>query len=195
LSLARRRPFGDDLGSGFGGATFPSFKPRAIETAERPYRGAAYQRRGIAEQPLGLAGKAGIFGIADRDQHVAQKAIAADALDRAFTEQRAEARVVEPRQFGERRRALRVTRGKLQLAAGLGEFVPWTDRETIVAAVDAVAHQRTQFARDGALVLDGEIGDAAPRIEPVRRRESVGRADVEASVAGAAMIVRRRVGL
>ena len=171
-----------------------AFKPRAVEPAERPHRGAAHQRRGIAEQPLGLAGKACVAGIADRDQHIAHETVAADALDRALGEQRAEAGVVEPRQFGERRRAQRLARLELRLAAGLGELVPRTDREAIVAAVDAVAHQRAQFARDRALVLDGEIGDAAPRIEPVRRRESGGRADVEAGVAGAAMIVRRRVG-
>ena len=171
-----------------------AFKPRAIETAERPHRGAANQRRSIAEQSLGFAGKACVFGVADRDQHIAQKTVAADALDRAFREQRAEAGIVEPRQFGERRRAQRLAGLQLHLAAGLGEFVPWTDRQAIVAAIDAVAHQRAQFARDGALVLDGEIGDAAPRIEPVWRRESVGRADVEAGVAGAAMIARRRVG-
>ena len=75
-----------------------------IETAERPHRHGANQRRSIAEQSLGFAGEADVFGVADRDQHVAQKTIAADALDRAFREQRAEAGVVEPRQFDEWRR-------------------------------------------------------------------------------------------
>src|SRR5580693_3988431 len=133
-----------------------AFKPRAIETAERPHRGAANQRRSIAEQSLSFAGKACVFGIADRDQHVAQKPVAADALDRAFRKQRAEAGVVEPRQFGKRRRTQHLAGLKFYLAAGLGEFVPRTDRETIVAAVDAVAHLRAQIARNGALVLDGE---------------------------------------
>ena len=117
-----------------------SVQAAPIETAERPHRGAANQRRGIAEQSLGFAGKACVSGIADRDQHVAQKAVAADALDRAFGEQRAEAGIVEPRQFGKLRRAQHLARLKLHLAAGLGEFVPRTHRETIVAAVDAVAH-------------------------------------------------------
>ena len=153
-------------------AAAQSFEPGAIETAERPHRGAANQRRSIAEQSLGFAGETGVLGIADRDQHVAQKTVAADALDRAFRKQRAEAGIVEPRQFGKSRRAQHFARFELHLAAGLGEFVPRTDREAIVAAVDAVAHQRAQFARDGALVLDGEIRDAAPRIEPIRRRET-----------------------
>ena len=51
-----------------------------------------------------------------------------------------------------------------------------------------------ELVRDRPLVLDGEVGDAAPRIEPVGRREGVGRADVEAGAAGAAMIGLRRVG-
>ena len=37
-------------------------------------------------------------------------------------------------------------------------------------------------------MLDGEIGDAAAGIEAIGRREGVGRADVEAGAAGAAMV-------
>src|SRR5260370_33383734 len=105
MSLARRRSVGHDLGIGFGGAKFclASFRSRGVETAERPYRGAATQWRSIAEQSLGFAGEANVFGIADRDQHVAQKAVAANALDCAFRKQRTEAGVVEPRQFGQLR--------------------------------------------------------------------------------------------
>ena len=72
---------------------------------------------------------------------------------------------------------------------GLREFVPRTDREAIVAAIDAVADQRPQLARDRAFVLDGEIGDAAPRIEPIGRGKCRGRTDIEAGAASAAMIV------
>jgi hypothetical protein len=42
-------------------------------------------------------------------------------------------------------------------------------------------------------VLDGEIGDATPRIEAVRRGKGGGRADVEAGSAMPAMIGLRRV--
>ena len=104
-------------------------------------------------------------------------------------EQRAERRVVEPRELGERGALQLVARGELRLAAGLRELVPRADRQAIVAAVDAVADRGAQLARDRALVLDGEVGDAAPRIELIGRREGLGRADVEAGAAGAAMIV------
>ena len=78
-----------------------------IEPRQRPHGRAAHQRRGIVEQPLGLRGERGIARIADRDQHIAHEAVAPDALDRRFGKQRAERRIVEPRQFGERRRAQR----------------------------------------------------------------------------------------
>ena len=87
--------------------------------------------------------------------------------------------------FGARKR---LARRKLRLAPGLRELVPRAHRETIVAAIDAVAHQRAQLARDRTLVLDRQVRDAAPRIEPVGRREGLGRADVEAGRARAAVI-------
>ena len=55
-----------------------------------------------------------------------------------------------------------------------------------------------ELVRDRPLVLDGQVGNAAPRIELVGRGEGVGRADVEAGAAGAAMIgvgvVARQLG-
>ena len=42
-------------------------------------------------------------------------------------------------------------------------------------------------------MLDGQVADAPPGIEPVRRRECVGRADVEATPAAAAMVSLRLV--
>ena len=77
--------------------------------------------------------------------------------------------------------------------AGLRKLVPWTDRQAIIAAVDSVADGRAQFTRDGPLVLDGEIRDAAARIEPIRRGERGGGADVDAGAAGAATVRLRRV--
>src|SRR6185295_14183287 len=101
-------------------------------------------------------------------------------------EQGAEGRVVEQRQFAERGGARDLSGGEPGFAPLLRKLVPRTHRKAVVAAVDAVADQRAQFARDRTFVLDGEIGDAAPRIEPVRRRKRRGRADVEAGAAAAA---------
>ena len=81
------------------------------------------------------------------------------------------------------------------LRGGVGELVPRAGGQAVVAAIDAVADGGTKLARDRPLVLDGEVGDAAPRIEPVGGREGVGGAGVEAGAAGAAMVGLGRVRL
>ena len=158
---------------------------------QRPHRRAAHQRACIVEQALGLCRQRRIAGVADRDQHIADEAVAADALDRRFRKQRAKRGIVEPCEIGKSRRAQFVARGEFRLAAFLRELVPRTHGEAIVAAIDAVADALAEFVRDRPLVLDGEIGNAAPRIELVGRGKCRGRADIEAGVAGAAMIARR----
>ena len=106
---------------------------------------------------------------------------APDPLDRRAGEDRAEAGIVEREQVGQRRRGqLGAGQEGPVGARGVGEAVPRADREAIVAAVDAVADRRAEFLRDRPLMLDGEVGDAAPRIELERRRKGVGRAGVEA---------------
>src|SRR5579883_115406 len=132
-------------------------EPRPVEPRKRPDRRAAHQWRRIAEQPFGFAGEIGIVRVADGDQYVAYEPSAAGSLDGGLAEQRAERRVVEPRQLGERRRLQRRTRGELCLAPGARELVPRTHREAIITAINAVAHQRTQIARDRALMLDCQV--------------------------------------
>src|SRR5690606_4767936 len=112
--------------------------------------------------------------------------VAADALDRRAGEMRAERCVVQSRQLGERGGIEVVAGGELRLSRRLGVLVPGADGEAIVAAIDAVADGLPEFVRDRSLVLDRQVGDAAPRIEPVGCREGVGRADVEAGLARAA---------
>ena len=138
---------------------------------------------------LGRACQRSVARIADGDQHIPHKARAADAFDRTFGEQNAESGIVEPGQFGKLRRVQCGARGKLRFTPGLREFVPRANRQAIVAAIDAVAEQRTQFARDRSLVLDSEIRDAAPRIETIRCGKRVSWTDVEAGAATAAMVV------
>ena len=79
----------------------------------------------------------------------------------------------------------------------LGDFseaVPRADGEAVVAAVDAVAHQGAEFEGDGAFVLDGEVGDAAPSIHGVGRSDRLGGAGVDAGGALATMVGLRGVG-
>src|SRR4051812_28828062 len=74
-----------------------------------------------------------------------------------------------------------------------GELVPGADSETVVTSVDMVAHQWPQLDRNRPVMLNGKIGDAPGCIHPVRRRKSVGWADIQASRAGATVIGHRSV--
>src|SRR6202030_1492748 len=67
-------------------------------------------------------------------------------------------------------------------------LVPGADRETVVAAIDAVADRLAKLARNRPLVLVGEVGNAAPRVELVGCGERRRWADIETGLAGAAMI-------
>ncbi len=84
---------------------------------------------------------------------------------------------------------------KRRLARLLRKLVPWTDGQTIVAAIDAIAHRAAELVRDMPLMLDGEIGDAARRIELIGLREGIGRADILTGPAGTAAVLMRRIGL
>lgn len=60
-----------------------------------------------------------------------------------------------------------------------------------VAAEHPVAHLRAQRKRDAAFEFDGEVGDAARRIEHAGRRQGMGRTGGEAARAAAAPAEQR----
>ena len=134
-----------------------------------------------------------IAAVADGDQHVAHEAVAPDALDGRARKQRAEAGIVERGELGQARRRADRRAASAPSRACFGELVPRADRQAIVAAIDAVADQRPQRRIDRALVLDGEIGDAAPRIETVGRGKA-GSGRCRGRPALAAMVGLGRVG-
>ena len=82
---------------------------------------------------------------------------------------------------------------KGSFAGDSGETIPRAGVETVITTENAVADGTAKFFRNGAFVLDGEIGDAAPRIELVGRGEGLGRAGGLAGVARAAAIIPRLV--
>jgi hypothetical protein len=86
-----------------------------------------------------------------------------------------------------------MARVKISFVRGLREFVPGANQLAIVAAIDAVAEQRPQFFRDSAFEFDGEIGNAAPRIDLIRRDDGAGRADIDTGLACAAVVFGRRI--
>ena len=109
----------------------------------------------MVEPRLSQGGEAQIAGIADRDQHIAQKPGVADAFDRRASEERAEIRLVQRHEMGKRRRDEIGARLQFRLMRQLSEFVPGANGEAIVAAIDAIADFFAQFARNLALGLDG----------------------------------------
>src|SRR5215469_11519610 len=76
---------------------------------------------------------------------------------------------------------------------GARELVPRAHELTVIAAEDAVADRGTKLHRDRTVMLDGEIGDAAPRIEPIRSHDRARGAGGDAGLTGAAVGARRRI--
>ena len=80
-----------------------------------------------------------------------------------------------------------VPRLEIRMRGGARELVPRAHELAVVASVDAVAHHAPQLRRNRAVQLDGEIGDAAPRIELLRRGDRAGGAGGYTRRAGAAV--------
>ena len=99
-----------------------------------------------------------------------------------------------PSEYLDERRAVEtVPYLEVLLYAGAGEFVPRTHELAIVAAVDAVADGVAQLERNRARKLDGEIGDAAPRIQSIGRDDGARGAGRQARTAGSAVRCARLI--
>jgi hypothetical protein len=77
----------------------------------------------------------------------------------------------------------------------IGKFIPRTDGQTIVAAIDAIANRGPKFFRDRSLMFNCQIGNAAPGIELVRRCKGLGRTSGLAGGAAATMVWLRRINI
>src|ERR1700683_4108046 len=80
------------------------------------------------------------------------------------------------------------------LAGWARKFIPGTDQLAVVAAVDAIADGAAKLRWNGAFEFDGEVGNAAPRIQPIGRDDGAGGTGGQAGAAGAAMRARGRIG-
>ena len=188
----RARPFAANVGVGF------QWQVRCRQSVDarfrqqpsnRPHRHRTHERRSVAEKPDGLGGEPGVARVADarsatlrtkRSRPVRLTGVPANFARKAASSSRASSA------SGGAANSSRCTSRASR--PGLGELVPGADREAVVAAEDAVADAFAQLRRDVPLVLDRQVGDAAPAIEPVGRRKGVRRADVEAAPAGAAAV-------
>src|SRR5688572_12483658 len=157
--------------------------------AECPSHVLPYQRGGIVRpgaqrsQHFRLAGS-----VAQTYRQVAQPALVADAPDRRAAQTLVELRLGPGEQLDQARRVEAVAHLEVRLCGNAREAVPRADQLAIVAAIDAVANQGPQLDGDGAFVLDGEVRDAASRIELVGGADRPRRTDVDAALAAPAML-------
>src|SRR5512142_2450780 len=76
------------------------------------------------------------------------------------------------------------------------ESIPWTDHLADVTSKDPIAHFLAQFRWDVLFEFDGEIGDAAARVEGAVREDAVRGASFDAAATCAALVCdERRVWL
>jgi len=122
-----------------------------------------------------------------RHGDIAQPARVADAADRRTGQPLVEVRFAPGKQIHQLRTVEPVPHATVRQRGGLREAVPRARQLAVVAAVDAVAQQGAQIQRDTALEFDGEIGNAAPRVERVGGDNGLRRADVDTGLAGSAV--------
>ncbi len=132
-----------------------------------------------------------VRSVAERDRDVASPvAVARSTQGHAFGFRQV-LRLAPAEELDQLRLVEAVSRNEVRFRAHLRVAVPGAYQLAVVAAEDAIAHQRTQFERYGTVMLDGQVGDAAACIELIGTNEGVRRADIEAGPAAAAVIARR----
>jgi len=162
-----------------------------LTLAQRPFDVFAQQRAGLgqprAQRRFDLRIGHRAQRIAQRHRQVAQPALVADAPDRAAFGAAQELGLVPGPQLQQRGAFQRRTRVEVGQRRRFRILVPRAHQLAVVAAVDAVAQRRAQFLGDGAVVLDGQVRDAAPRVQPVGCDDGARRAHLDARAAAAAV--------
>src|SRR6478672_8640754 len=105
--------------------------------------------------------------IAEPDREIAQPALVADAPDCAALEPLIELLLAPGEQLDQRSPIEAVAHSEIVDAGHLREAIPRAHELAVVAAVDAITEQRPQRLGNAALMLDGQIRDAAARIQSV----------------------------
>src|SRR5512135_3035672 len=78
------------------------------------------------------------------------------------------------------------------VAMGGSEAVPGADCLADVAAEDPIAKARPQGSGNILLELDGQVGNAATRVDGTVWQDAIGRAGVDAARTGATLVCRER---
>lgn len=132
--------------------------------------------------------------IAERHGDIAQPALVAAATDGGAFGTAQEFVLLPGEQLHQGGAIQAVARGEIRLLKAPGKLVPGADKLAVVATKNAVADAFAQVFGDAALMLDGQITDAAARIQPVGGDDGLCRANVDAAAATAAMVAGRGGG-
>lgn len=149
-----------------------------------PSRSIGHRRIGITCQSLYLWQQACIAAVSRCIKAIAHHPVTPDPFDWRSGKYLAECRIVQRQKVCQPWRA-QFSAGQKR-AVGLragGKAVPRTGGKAIIAAVNAVAHRGAQFFGKRPFVFDRQIGNAAPRIQPVGGGKGVGWASCLAGVA------------
>src|SRR6266581_1960153 len=163
-------------------------------TRKRPGDVLAHQRRRVLRARTQRGDHALLLGcIAESHGEIAQPALLADPQDRRACHPLAELALGPSGKLDELGAVEAVAHPEVRLRRDLRVAVPGADELAVVAAEDAVADERPELRRNATFQLDGQVGNAAPRIQRVRCEDRARRADVDALGAGAAMFAHRSV--
>src|SRR5262249_19381985 len=166
-------------------AASASSRRLSAELHQRPRGGVTHHLVLVVEHPRERAGSASLAAVREDDGGVAQEAGALGPPDGRAAEAGPERVPVELEQGLQR--SERAGRRESGLATRLGLAVPRTHFLAHIAAEDPLPYLLGQRSRDIAAVLDGQVRDAAARVEHVRADEGTRRRRVEARGAGSAV--------
>src|SRR5574343_1980227 len=105
-------------------------------------------------------------GITQSHRDIALPAFVADPPDGAAFETTHKRCFVPCKKFEQRRSVELMSGCEVGIALGR-ESVPGANQLAVVTAVDAVAHGFAEFDGNAALMLDGQVADAATGVDPV----------------------------
>ena len=125
--------------------------------------------------------------IAHGHRHVAQPAFMANAADGAAFGALQKLGFSPGKQRGELLAGQAGAFVKVGQCAALGKLVPGAGQLAVVAAINAVADQRAKRQGDGPGVFDRQVGNTAPRVQPVRCDDGLRGAHGDAGTAAAAV--------
>ncbi len=126
-------------------------------------------------------------------REVTQPALVTDPKYRAAGQTIAEVLFAPCEQFDQIRRIQTVAHRKRRFDTLARKPVPGAGHLAVVAAVDPVADERPQILGNASLQFNGEIGNAAARIELIWTHDRPSGASADAAPAASAVLADRRI--